>query len=440
MDNLISQEAEQAVLGAILIDSDLLPLVRAKLSSQHYGSGQNAIIYSEICRLDDLNQEIDPITVSDNNEIDIGYIAEIVDSCGSTKNTEAYADIVLDKYKARKLYSAATEINRMLLAGENVNESLEKAQSLLDSVDTGKEAIVDSAKDAAKKLLETLKQRAESDGRLTGVASGLEKLDERVMGYKPGNFILMSGRPGTGKTTLAMNIAENEAINNAGSVLIFSLEMTSSELIEKFVSSKGSINMKDLKTGEAVCNEEISSSLIAAVGHIKDSRINICDKGGITLNEVRAISLGIKRKEGLNLLVIDYIQLMGGDGYNRENEISKISRGLKALAKELEVPIIALSQLSRKCEERPNKRPMNSDLRESGSLEQDADIIHHLYRDEMYDPNSQYAGISEIITGKFRGGEVGTDYVNWQGRYSRFRNLDYNSLPSNENSYQKKGF
>jgi len=439
MDNLVSQDAERAVLGAILIDSSVLPLVRAKISPEHYCSSLNSLIYSEICRIDDLNQEIDPITVSNHPEIDLSYVAEISDTLGSINNTESYADIILEKYKARKLYNASIEIAKIVADGNSVDESLQKAQTLLDSVNTGKEAIVDTAKDAAKKLMEVLEERIESEGRLTGVASGLEKVDERIMGYKPGNLIIISGRPGTGKTTFALNIAEHEAVVSRGSSLIFSLEMTSAELIEKFVSSIGSVNMSDLKTGQALCDEVTSSSLIAAVATIKDSKINICDKGGITLNEVRAIALGIKRKEGLSLVVIDYIQLMGGEGYNRENEISKISRGLKSLAKELNVPVIALSQLSRKCEERPNKRPMNSDLRESGSLEQDADIIQHLYRDEMYYPESQYKGISEIITGKFRGGEVGTDYVNWQGRFSRFKDLNYNDLPQEEFT-SSKGF
>ncbi len=436
MNSLYSQEAEKAVLGAIMMNSDEIPIIRAKLSPECFSAVENNIIYTEICRLDDLNQKADPVTISNKQGIDIGYLMNIYETCVNPKNASSYADIIINKYKLRKLYNAAAEIKSMIASETNLDEAIETAARLIDSVDSEQDALVDNANEACKKFLTKLEEAANSDGSLVGVPTGLTKVDERILGYKPTDFIIMAGRPGMGKTTLALNIAEKFVIDNKKSVLIFSLEMPTDQLIRKMVGSRGTISGRDLKTGNALQDQEITPSLIAAVKLIKESNLYICDQAAVSLQEIRSISLSIQRKHDLHLMIIDYLQLIKIIGTNREVGIADISRGLKALAKELKIPVIAIAQLSRECEKRPDKRPINADLRESGSLEQDADVIQFLYRDEVYNENSQHKGVAEVITRKLRDGEIGTDFVEWQGRYSRFKDLSFD-LPEEENTNQR---
>lgn len=439
INNLTSLEAERAVLGAIMMKPDEIPIIRAKMPQGAFSAVENNLIYDEICRLDDLNQKVDPVTLGNKQGIDFIHVANIYETCVSTANAEAYADIVINKHKLRKLYNAAVQIKSMIASDVNLDEAIETASRLIDAVDNEQDALVDNATEACKKFLIKLEEAANSDGDIVGVPTGLTKLDERVLGYRPGNLIIIAARPAMGKTTLALNIAEKEVLDNNKTALVFSLEMPTDELIKKMVSSRGTIANNDLKTGYALQDEQSTSSLFAAISRIKESNLFICDKSAVSLQEIRSISLTTKRKHGLDLIVIDYLQLMKIRGDFREAGIAEISGGLKALAKELKIPIICLSQLNRKCEDRPDKRPMVSDLRESGAIEQDADIIHFIYRDEIYNENSQLKGVAEIITAKFREGEIGTDHVEWQGRYSRFKDLSF-AIPDAQETTKTRGF
>jgi len=277
------------------------------------------------------------------------------------------------------------------------------------------EVMVESLKD--------IERRFElGEDQFDGLSTGFKDVDDRWMGMKPGNLILIPGRPGQGKTTFAMNICEHNA-RQGESVLVFSLEMEAKELGDKTLASAGRIDFGRIMSGKM--QEDDWPKLSSAVHCLKGKKLFIDDRHSLTIAEMRARAYEIKREHGLSLIMIDYLQLMTSKGDNRENEVANLSRGLKGLAKELGIPIMAVAQLNRKCEERKNKRPIPSDLRESGALEQDANIIAFVYRDDYYYDDSPLKGTAEIITGKGRAIEVGTDCLAWRGRYQRFDNLEY---------------
>lgn len=271
--------------------------------------------------------------------------------------------------------------------------------------------------------LQDIERRFElGEDQFDGLPTGFKDIDERWMGMKPGNFILVPGRPGQGKTTFAMNVCEHNAIQGK-SVLVFSMEMEAKELADKMLSSSGRIDFGRIMSGKM--QEDDWPRLSSAVSLLKGRKLFIDDRPSLSLSEVRAQSYRVKKEHGLDLIMVDYLQLMASKGHNRENEVANLSRGLKGLAKEMGIPVIAVAQLNRKCEERKNKRPVNSDLRESGSLEQDANIIAFVYRDDYYYDDSPLKGTAEIITGKGRAIKVGTDCLAWRGQYQRFDNLDH---------------
>lgn len=341
---------------------------------------------------------------------------------GDARNVDLYCRELKRLSTSRKLRELAIQINHWA-SDEDPETAYHLASEALLSIKDQRQD--DSLMSMNEMLAETLKEieaQFENPGEFDGLSTGYEDLDARWCGLKPHNLIYIAGRPSMGKTTLAMNIAEFN-VRQGKSVLMFSMEMSHNELTKKLLSSAGRLSFTRITTAKLI--EDDWPKLTAGTSVLKDGRFFVDDRGGISVAQARARAYQVKSKFGLDLIVLDYIQLMHGEGQNRETEIGGISRALKALAKELDVPVVAISQLNRQCEQRPNKRPMMADLRDSGSLEQDANIIAFVYRDEVYNEDSDLKGTAEIITRKFRGGKVGTDCLSWQGDYQRFDNLDH---------------
>lgn len=415
--------SEQAVLGSILKDGACAHKLLSLVEETDFFSEYHRIMYKSIAELVADKSKVDVTTVSNRIhekgfEPDLGYIVEMVKTQPSSANLESYAKGVKSASLERKLVLAAKQIIGYQDQDLPIDDKINNAQALMMGIQSNTQADVYTIKDVAPKLIEDLQQRFE--GRKRGLTTGFKDLDKRMNGYQPGNLIIVAGRPGMGKTTFAMNIAENNLDKNT---LFFSMEMTKEELLERSVCSIGTIPGDELKTGKAVANDN-ASKISPAFKKLIDSNISIVNKGGLSFAELSSIARKENGLKKLDLVIVDYIQLMRGKKSDvREQVIADISRSLKGLAMELQIPVVALSQLSRKCEERNNKRPIPSDLRESGSIEQDADVIHFCYRDVVYDENTDYPDIAEIITAKFRSGCIGTDYLSSQLNYYRFKDV-----------------
>lgn len=437
MIKLFSIEAEQAVLGSILLDNDLIVDIRLKLTSECFYHQGHRIIFDEICKFDDNKKPVDFVTLCDCENIDTDILAEIVHNTFNSRNAAQYTDIMLDRYKRRRLAQSASEIHEIIKEYEDPDVALEKSIELIDKIGSRDESTLSDGETVAKELIKIMEDRF--NGK-TGLLSGFEKIDQRINGFRGGDLVVIAGSTGMGKTTYGLNLISNIAIDLKKPALVFSIEMPSFQILEKLISARGSVNIDDIRSSRAIQDESISSSFSSALHLIKESNIYIDDRGGVTPSYIRASSLLVKRKHGLGAILIDYIQLMEGNGENRTQQIGSISRALKALAKELDVPVFALSQINRGVASREDKRPRKSDLRESGAIEQDADIIQLLYRDEYYNKESEHKGLAEVITDKFRMGETGTDYLAFEGRKSRFKNLDFTPQPIEEKPHKPTGF
>ena len=430
-------EAEKAVLGTILINNDLLVDIRLKLEPDHFSYAEHQLIYSAICDLDDQKKPVDFVILSERDAIDTLALMEISESSCSTANALAYADSVVKFHKKRSLITASNEIKEIAV-NEEPDVAVEKSISLIDQISQKEEDTFKTGAQAVKGLLEIMDRRLNGE---KGVPTGFKTIDQRINGFRGGDLVIIAGTSGMGKTTYGLNIIEDIAIVQKKPVMIFSMEMPNEQLMEKMIASRGSINVDWLRTSYALKDESCTSSLMAATKVVKDAPIFMDDRGGVTVNYIRAQAMRVKRKHGLGAILIDYIQLMEGKGENRTVQIGSISRGLKALAKELDIPILALSQINRGVASREDKRPRISDLRESGAIEQDADIIQMLYRDEYYNKEmSQHQGLAEVITGKFRMGEPGTDFLGFNGRHSKFFDIDYIPKPPEEKKQKGGGF
>lgn len=429
-----SFEAEQSVLGGLLLDNERWELVCERLSKSDFYGRPHKIIFEAIGALFDAGIPVDLITLSEHLEQrellegvgGFAYLADVAKNTPSAGNILAYADIVAERSLLRHLITAANDI-----ADSAYNAQGRKPEELLDFAEKKVLSIsesrlqVDNVFDA-KSLVEETAQRLRTPKRhaITGVRTGFDKLDALTLGLQPSDFIVVAARPSHGKTTLAMNLCESAIMEEAKPVLIFSLEMPKNQLMDKLVSSLSRVNLTDLKTAQL--NDEQSMQVDSVIELIKwRPNFFIDDSAGLTPTEMRAKARRIAREHGgLSLIVVDYLQLMRVPAlaHNRTLEISEISRSLKALAKELHVPVVALSQLNRSLEQRPDKRPINSDLRESGAIEQDADLIMFIYRDELYHANSKFKGTADIIIGKQRNGPVGSVTLAFNGDISRFDN------------------
>ncbi len=433
-----SLEAEQSVLGGLLLDNETWDRVSEKVVAQDFYSRSHRIIFETIGALIEHGEPVDLITLSEGLENDqrledaggFVYLAEMMKNTPSAANITAYAEIVRERAVTRELISVANEI-----AEAGYDTQGRSSAELLDFAETKVFAIAEQrankseGPESISSVLEKTVDRIEklcnepNDG-VTGVSTGFVDLDKMTAGLQPSDLIIIAARPSMGKTTFAMNLAENAAMTQDKPALVFSLEMPSDQLMMRMLASLGRIDQTKIRTGQL--DDEDWARLSSTMGLLlENGKMFIDDAAGLTPTDVRSRARRIARDHGgLSMIMIDYLQLMRVPALsdNRTLEISEISRSLKALAKELKVPVVALSQLNRSLEQRSDKRPINSDLRESGAIEQDADLIMFIYRDEVYNDDSEWKGMSEIIIGKQRNGPIGRIALTFQGQYSRFDN------------------
>jgi replicative DNA helicase len=430
-----SQEAEQAVLGALMLDGDAWDKVADAVGEADFYRRDHRLIFAAIGELADLGQPCDAVTVSEyldrkgtlEEAGGLGYLGRLVQDTPGATNVRAYAVIVRERAVLRELISAGGEIadSAFRPEGRSVPELLDAAEQRVFQI-AERGARRGSGFVALKKILPATVDRLDllsnSDGDVTGLSTGFTELDRMTAGLQKGDLIIVAGRPSMGKTSLAMNMAENAAIGSNTPVAIFSMEMPAEQLAFRMIGSIGRVNQSHLRTGNF--SDEDWSRINSAVTIMSQAPIFIDDTPALTPSEVRARARRLKREHNLGLIVIDYLQLMqvAGTKENRATEISEISRSLKALAKELSVPVIALSQLNRGVEQRTDKRPVMSDLRESGAIEQDADIIVFIYREEVYDKETHRKGIADIIIAKQRNGPIGELPLTFLGEYTKFEN------------------
>lgn len=431
-----SIEAEQSVLGGLLLDNESWDKIADIVNDQDFYRHDHALIFRAIFELTENEQPYDAVTVSEwltsRNELEnvggMGYIYTLANDTPTAVNIKAYADIVREYSVLRSLAQVGNDI-----ANSAYNADGRKSTELLDEAErkvfqiaeqgAGNKDGFESINTLLTKAVDKVQALFESDGSITGISSGFSEFDKKTSGLQRSDLIIVAGRPSMGKTTFAMNLAENAAVGTDYSVAVFSMEMPGEQLAMRMMSSLGRIDQHLLRTGQL--EEHDWPRLTSSVGLLNSSKLFIDDSAGLSPTEVRARCRRLKREHGLDLVIIDYLQLMTiqGGSESRAAEISEISRSLKALAKELDIPVIALSQLNRSVEQRPDKRPVMSDLRESGSIEQDADVILFIYRDEVYNPESEAAGTAEIIIRKQRNGPIGTVRLAFLGRYTRFENF-----------------
>ena len=425
-----SVEAEQSVLGSILLDKDAMISVSETLIPEDFYKEAHRVIYECMLKLYNNQSEIDLITLADELRDqgyldDIGgiaYITSLSTIVPTTSNIKYYINIVKEKSISRQLISAANDIiNLGYDSSTKVEDVLENAEKKI--FDISQERTTNDFQPINQVLTETLsmlEKLYEEKSDVTGLTTGFRDLNKKINGLQRSDLLLIAARPAMGKTAFALNLVQNAALKGDASVAVFSLEMSKEQLVQRMVAAQSSVELKKIKTGTLAANDwpRITDGMAVLSG----AKIHIDDTPGIKISELRSKCRKLKIEKGLDLVLIDYLQLIEGEGHNesRQQEIAKISRSLKILAKELDCPVVALSQLSRAPEQRADHRPMLSDLRESGSIEQDADIVMFLYRDEYYNPDTERKNIGEVIVAKNRHGETGTVELVWFGEIQKF--------------------
>jgi len=441
-----SAEAEQSIIGGLLLDNQVWDKIATKLCEADFYRTEHRILFRAILNLSSKSQPFDVVTLLDtlksNNDLDDAggeaYLFELANNTPSVANVSAYADIVREKSVQRQLISVASSI-----ADSAYNPGARDVPELLDFAERKVFAIAEqTAGDGGPEGIKSILVRAvekidalyHSGESITGLATGLSDLDEMTSGLQPSDLIIVAGRPSMGKTTLVMNIAEHVAIKTTKPVLVFSMEMPADSLAMRMMSSLGRIDQHRIRTGKL--EDDDWPRVTSAVHMLSEAPLFIDDSPALSPAEMRARARRLMKEHGqLGLIVVDYLQLMKVAGFkadNRTAEISEISRSLKSLAKELHVPVIALSQLNRSLEQRQDKRPVMSDLRESGAIEQDADLICFIYRDEVYNEDSPDKGCAEIIIAKQRNGPIGRVRVAFLGKYTRFEDLAFSGYQGND--------
>lgn len=432
-----SISAEQAVLGGLMLDNQAWDRVADRVSDEDFYRHDHRLIFRAVRGLSEANRPFDAVTLSEwlsrNNELEeaggLAYLGEIVRDTPSAANITAYADIVHERSVLRQLISVGTEIASSAYSpeGRESKELLDQAEQrvfeIAEQGARGRNGMVD-IKTLLAKAVDRIDTLYQSDDPITGISTGFNDFDEMTSGLQGSDLVIVAGRPSMGKTTFAMNMAENAAIKHQLPVAIFSLEMPGEQLAMRMMSSLGRVDQHKVRTGRL--DDDDWARMSSATSLLAEAPMFVDDTPGLNPTELRARARRLAREHGqLGMIVIDYLQLMQGStrSENRVNEISEISRSLKGLAKELNVPVVALSQLNRSLEQRPNKRPVMSDLRESGAIEQDADVIVFIYRDEVYNEDSPDKGVAEIIISKQRNGPIGTTRLTFQGQYTRFDNF-----------------
>jgi len=433
-----SIQAEQSVLGGLMLDNQTWDSVADKVVVEDFYRKDHRLIFTTIEKLAEKQDPFDVITLSEaldgigelQNVGGLAYLGTLAKDTPSAANIVAYANIVRDRSVLRQLIHIGTEISDSAFntEGRDTSELLEQAErdvfKIAEQRQRGQEGGFKSIKNLLATAVDKIETLYEQEGSITGESSGFSDFDDLTSGLQPADLIIVAGRPSMGKTTIAMNMAENVAISSGKPVAVFSMEMPGDSLAMRMMSSLGRIDQNKVRTGKL--DDDEWPRLTSAINMLAETKLFIDDTPALTPTEVRARSRRLVREHGpLGLIVLDYLQLMQSpsSGESRVQQISDISRGLKALAKELNVPVVALSQLNRNLEQRPNKRPVMSDLRESGAIEQDADLIVFVYRDEVYNEDSPDKGTAEIIIGKQRNGPLGTVRLTFLGQFTKFENF-----------------
>jgi replicative DNA helicase len=434
-----SIEAEQSVLGGLMIANEAWDNVADLLAEADFYRADHREIFIQMAHLVEATNPIDVITLSEalnnHNLLDqvggLAYLAELAKNTPSAANIRAYAQVVRERSSLRAMIAAANKIveSGYNTEGRNSDDLLDEAERSIMQIseERPKAGGPEEVNPLLKQAVEKIDELFNSDSAITGLSTGFTALDEKTSGLQQSDLIIVAARPSMGKTAFAMNLVEHAMLNQEKPVIVFSMEMPANQLIMRLISSVGKINQTKVRTGKL--DEEDWPKLSTAVSKLKDKPLFIDDTASLSPTEIRSRTRRIVRDQGSEpaMIMIDYLQLMqvAGSSENRTGEISEISRSLKAIAKEFNCPVVALSQLNRQLEQRPNKRPVNSDLRESGAIEQDADVIMFIYRDEVYNEDSPDKGIAEIIIGKQRNGPIGSSKLTFIGQYTRFDNLQF---------------
>jgi replicative DNA helicase len=434
-----SIEAERSVIGALLISSDSWDGVAEVVAAADFYRPEHRAIFRQIALLVDRGEPVDVVTVSDRllatGELDAAgghtYLAELAEQTPTASNVRAYAKAVRERSVLRQLINAAQDI-----ASAGFNPEGRSSEELVDDAERRIMQISESGQKAGgpqgmeglvKGAIDRIEELYNTGGDITGLTTGFIDLDRMTSGLQPSDLVIVAGRPSMGKTSFAMNLIENAALASDRPLMVFSMEMPAEQLVIRMLSSLGRIDQGRVRTGKL--EQDDWPKLASATEKLKGTQVFIDDTPALTPTELRSRVRKLVREQGdLGMIMVDYLQLMrvAGSNEGRTAEISEISRSLKAIAKEFKCPVVALSQLNRSLEQRPNKRPVNSDLRESGAIEQDADVIMFIYRDEVYNEDSPDKGVAEIIIGKQRNGPIGTCRLSFQGQFTRFENLARN--------------
>lgn len=430
-----SMEAEQSVIGSMIMDREAIVVASELISSEDFYNKQYGVLFETMCELNDAGSPVDLVTLQNRLQSkdvppevsSLEFVRDILSAPLITANIKHYANIVAEKSTLRKLIRLNEEIANACYGGkeslEYILEDTEKRVFQLVQKRTT-DAYV-PIRQVVMNAMDKIEAAAKNKGSVTGIPTGFLDLDYRTAGLQPSDLILIAARPSMGKTALMLNLARNVAFKKNLCMAVFSLEMSKEQLVNRMFSMESNVDGQKLRTGQL--NDQEWEKLIESAGIIGKSSLIIDDTPGISISELRSKCRKYKLEHGLSIIMIDYLQLMTGSGKgndSRQQEISDISRSLKSLARELGVPVIALSQLSRAVEQRPDHRPMLSDLRESGAIEQDADVVMFIYRDEYYNHDSEKKGITEIIIAKQRNGPIGTVELAWIPEYQRFANLE----------------
>lgn len=435
-----SLEAERSVLGGLLLEPGVWEQVSSLLVAQDFYSPAHVMIYESIEDLERFNRPLDAVTLIENlrnkDHLEavggIEYIMELVEETPGASNVKAYAQIVQERSLLRNMIATARKIadSAYKPAGRQAAQLIEEAEQEILKIAEARPGAGEAVQidPILKQALAKIDELFKTDGKITGVSTGFKDLDEKLAGLQKSDLVIVAGRPSMGKTTFAMNLVESAFMNDEPA-LVFSMEMPSEQIVMRLLASLGRIHAGRMRTGDL--EPQDWDRLSTAVRLMQGKPLYIDDTPALTPTDMRSRARRVDRQcrqkygKGVSVIMVDYLQLMrvAGGGENRTNEISEISRSLKALAKELECPVVALSQLNRSLEQRPNKRPVMSDLRESGAIEQDADVIAFIYRDEVYNEDTEDKGVAEIIIGKQRQGSIGTVRLAFIGKYTRFDDL-----------------
>ncbi len=433
-----SMEAEQSVIGSMIMDREAIVVASELISSEDFYNKQYGALFETMCELNDAGSPVDLVTLQNRLQSkdvppevsSLEFVRDILSAPLITANIKHYANIVAEKSTLRKLIRLNEEIANACYGGkeslEYILEDTEKRVFQLVQKRTT-DAYV-PIRQVVMNAMDKIEAAAKNKGSVTGIPTGFLDLDYRTAGLQPSDLILIAARPSMGKTALMLNLARNVAFKKNLCMAVFSLEMSKEQLVNRMFSMESNVDSQKLRTGQL--NDQEWEKLIESAGVIGKSSLIIDDTPGISIAELRSKCRKYKLEHGLSVIMIDYLQLMTGSGRtdSRQQEISDISRSLKSLARELSVPVIALSQLSRAVEQRPDHRPMLSDLRESGAIEQDADVVMFIYRDEYYNKDSEKRGITELIIAKQRNGPIGTVELAWIPEYQRFANLEHRKI------------